>query len=102
MPTPISEFFGTEKWDDTEVKVAIKPMTEEQAREAYPYRPYSKYSESYFGGDNMVDDKGLLSGGVAKRCKMCQATTRDRYLNSDGICPDCDGRSEYNGTDPHN
>jgi len=30
---------------------------------------------------------------------MCQAPTRNKYLIK-SVCPDCDGRSEYNGTDP--
>jgi len=101
---PLAEFFEEREFDRRlgrkTVKVAIKPMTEEQARQAYPYRPESKYSESYFGGDTYEDDTCLLLNGSATRCKMCQAPTKNNCLIED-VCPDCDGRSEYNGTDPH-
>ena len=83
-----------------EVIIVVKPLTKTEAREMYPYRPYNKYSESRFGiGNGMVDDIALLLNGNAKRCKMCAAPIRKEYLISN-ICPDCDGRSEYNGTDP--
>jgi len=83
-----------------EVIIVVKPLTDIESREMYPYRPYNKYSESRFGlGNSMVDDVALLLGGDSKRCKMCAASTRKEYLVSN-ICPDCDGRSEYNGTDP--
>ena len=82
--------------------VAVTPMTKEQARQAYPYRPMSKYGESRFGaGDNPIaDDFALMLDESAKRCKMCQAPTKQGYLLN-GVCPDCDGRSTWNGTDPH-
>lgn len=82
------------------VKVIIRPLTGEGARKAFPYRPHSKYSESRFGGNSFCDDACLLINFYAKRCRMCQATTRNEYLTKD-ICPDCDGRSESNGTDLH-
>lgn len=47
----------------------------------------------------MTDDIALLLGGDAQGCGMCTAPTRKKYLKEDS-CPDCDGRSEYNGTDP--
>lgn len=81
-----------------EVTIVIKPLTQDESREMFPYRPHDKYSESRFGGNNLVDDIALLLTGLAKRCKMCQAPTKIAY--SSPYCPDCDGRSEYNGKDP--
>ena len=78
------------------VRVIIKPMTLEEARRVFARRPFSKYAETMFGGNDLVDDACLLINGSAQRCKMCQAPTRNEYLEK-GICPDCDGRSEYNG-----
>lgn len=98
-----SDFFEKREDDRTtsrKSKVIIRKMTKEQARQVFPYRPYSKYSESFFGGDTLYDDVCLLLNGLAIRCKMCMAPTKKEYLE-EGICPDCDGRSEYNGTDPH-
>ncbi len=101
---PLAEFFEEREFDRRlgrkTVKVAIKPMTEEQGRQAYPYRPRSKYSESYFGGDACEDDTCLLLNKMATRCKMCKAATKNGHLIK-GVCPDCDGRSEYNEIDPH-
>jgi len=82
------------------IRVAIKPMTKEEARQAYVYRPHSKYAESRFGGDTYCDDVCLMLNGLAFRCKMCQAPTKKDFLH-EGICPDCDGRAEYNGKNPH-
>jgi hypothetical protein len=82
------------------VKVIVQKMDAVQATHVFPYRPFSKYAVSYYGGDNLVDDMCLLLNERAKRCKMCQAPTRLQYLEND-TCPDCDGRSEYNGRDPH-
>jgi len=82
------------------VKVAVRAMTQEEARQAYPYRPPSKYAESRFGGNEMTDDRCLLINEMAERCKMCKAPTRKEYLH-ENMCPDCDGRSEKNGVDPH-
>ena len=79
--------------------VVIKPLTQEEARKMYHYRPFSKYSESRFGGNNLFDDFCLILNGDAKRCNMCIAPTVKKYLIED-TCPDCDGRSEYNGTNP--
>jgi len=100
-PIPLAEFFerrrsvsGQEYW------AAIRPMTKEEARQAYPYRRYSKYAESRFGGNTYYDDECLLLNSLAGRCKMCQAPTKRKY-GVNGICPDCDGRAELNGTNPH-
>ena len=82
-----------------EVTIVTERLTQEEARKMYPYRPISKYAESRFGGDNLADDIALLLNNIAGRCVMCRAPTRAEYLTKD-ICPDCDGRSEYNGTDP--
>ena len=89
---------GESETQNREVTVVIKPLTRDEAREMFPYRPYSKDSESRFGGNDLYDDFCLLLNGLAKRCGLCQAPTRIKYLNPN--CPDCDGRSEYNGTDP--
>ncbi|MFH1173118.1 MAG: hypothetical protein V1692_01145 [bacterium] len=94
------------KLGDKTIKVIIKPMTKEQAREVFPYRKKrsfknAEYSESRFGGgNNLADDIALLLGGNSVRCEMCIAPTLKTYLKN-GTCPDCDGRSQYNGTDPH-
>ena len=82
-----------------EVTVVTETLTKEEAREMFPYRPFNKYAESGFGGNNMVDDFALLLNEDAKRCGGCNAPTRNKYLIN-SYCPDCDGRSEYKGTDP--
>ena len=82
-----------------QVRVIIEPMTLEEARKVFARRPFSKYAETIFGGNNLADDTCLLINGSARRCKMCQSPTRNEYLEK-GVCPDCDGRSEYNGADP--
>lgn len=81
-----------------QVTIVIEPLTQNEARQMFPYRPDTKYSESRFGGNELCDDIALLLNGSAERCKMCGAPTRKKYLNPN--CPDCDGRSEYNGTNP--
>jgi hypothetical protein len=91
--------FSEERLVERTVKVIIRPMTKEEARIEFPYRPFSKYSESRFGGDSLFDDTALLVSGEAKRCKMCRATTKLVRLK-DGVCPDCDGCSECYGLDP--
>ncbi|MDO8528672.1 MAG: hypothetical protein Q7S06_02155 [Nanoarchaeota archaeon] len=73
-----------------EVTTVISPLTKEEAREMFSYRPL-RYSESRFGGNTLGDDFALLLNGFAKRCSMCQAPTKLKYLNP--YCPDCDGRS---------
>lgn len=83
------------------VQVAVRPMTKQQAREAYPYRPFHpKFCESHWGGNNLVDDTVLLLSEKARRCEMCKAPTKNGHLINE-TCPDCDGRSEQNGIDPH-
>ena len=81
------------------VGVVIQPMTKEEERMLFQYRPFSKYAESRFGGDPCVDDVALLINELAVRCKMCAAPTRNKYLKNE-TCPDCDGRSEKNGKNP--
>lgn len=81
-----------------EVTIVTTPLTQAEARQIFLYRPFSKYAESIFGGDNLYDDVCLLLNGLAQRCEMCQAPTKKEYLSPH--CPDCDGRSEYNGTNP--
>jgi len=99
---PLAQFFEQQDIGyGQKVWVAVRHMTVEQARLAYPYRPHSRYSESHFGGNTMTDDTCLLLNDHATRCKMCQAPTRNEYLEESGTCPDCDGRSEFNGKNPH-
>ena len=95
----LADFLENQILHGKTVGVVIKPMTQEQARQMFPYRPASKYSESVFGGNNLVDDVALLLNELAKRCEMCATTTKNRYLRNK-ICPDCDGRTEYNGANP--
>ena len=102
----MTDFFQEQKVDagpgtrQCMAKVAVKPMTLEQGKRAYPYRPYSKYATSRWGGNTLVDDVCLVINGLAVRCKMCQAPTKKQYLE-EGTCPDCDGRAEYSGHSPH-
>ncbi|MFH1451675.1 MAG: hypothetical protein ABIF88_00700 [archaeon] len=95
----LEEFTEVEEVRGKKITVVKKRMTQEQAREMFPYRPFSKYSESRFGGNELYDDVCLLLNGLARRCTGCSAPTKNDYL-SENYCPDCDGRSEYNGTDP--
>ncbi|GAI11279.1 unnamed protein product [marine sediment metagenome] len=82
------------------VTVVIAPLTKKEAREMFPYRPYHrKYAESKFGGNTRTDDSALLLSEDARRCVMCTAPTRKEYLE-ENVCPDCNGRSEYNGVNP--
>ena len=87
-----------EKTKRGEVTVVIAPLTQKEAREMFPYRPFSQSAESRFGGNELYDDVCLLLNERARRCPMCQAATKTEYL--DPNCPDCDGRSEFNGTNP--
>lgn len=95
-----SGFYEKRKVSGKIVKVVICQLTKEEARQAFPYRPHSKYSESRFGGNSFCDDVCILRNFYAKRCRMCHAATRNEYLDK-GTCPDCDGRSESDGVDPH-
>lgn len=94
------EFFKVKEVDGEKCLVAVKPMTREQARQAYPYRPYSKYAESRFGGNESFDDNFLIISEYGARCKMCQAPTKKEHL-IDEICYDCNGYAEFNGMNPH-
>lgn len=103
----LTEFFKDDEVVDAKtgtikrtVKIAVKRMTQTQARQAYPYRPFSKYAESRWGGNTLYDDVCLVINGRARRCKICQAPTTNQLLEN-GVCPDCDGRAEYNGHNPH-
>ncbi len=84
------------------VKVIVRPMTKEEARIVFPYRPHSPYSESRWSSANhLYDDTCLLLNGHLKRCKMCQAPTAPDLLRGEA-CPDCSGRSEKHvPLDPH-
>lgn len=83
------------------VKVITRHLTKEESRKIFPYRlPFSEYAESRFGGDKILDDEELVKRGLARPCKMCDAATKKEHLLF-GVCPDCDGRSEVRGEDPH-
>lgn len=85
-----------------EVLVALFPMSKEDARKAYPYRPFFKdFAESRFGGNEMHSDKELLDNKEAAKCAVCEAPTKRIYLDDEGICPDCNGLAELNGDNPH-
>lgn len=85
---------------ELEVTVVVEQLTQEEAREMFSYRPVNKYAESRFGNNNtLYDDTAALLNGDSTRCGMCTAPTNNKYL-IDNSCPDCDGRSEYHGTDP--
>ncbi len=81
-------------------KVILRPMDKHLARVIFPYRPFNKYSETRFGGNHLMDDIALLLAEIATRCSMCNAPTKKEHIIN-GVCPDCDGRSEADGTDPH-
>jgi hypothetical protein len=83
-----------------EVWVCVRIMNVPESRQAYKNRPFSKNAESRFGGDSYRDDWWLLQHKMAAKCKMCQAVTK-MYILDNSICPDCDGRTEYTGDDPH-
>lgn len=82
------------------VKVIKRPLLKEESRKIFPYRPFSKYAESRFGGDDLADDEALIKSRIAVPCKMCDAATKNNHLLY-GVCPDCDGRAEAWGRDPH-
>lgn len=95
----LDEFSEYVKYKRKKVRIVVRSMTKEEARRVFPYRPFSKYAESRFGGNIFVDDILLLINSNGKRCSMCSAPTKNDYLIRD-ICPDCDGRSELNGGSP--
>lgn len=103
LPESVREFFEMKvpKGCTCEFLVVIKPMTKEQARIAFPGRPYSKYAETRFGGDELADDFSLLLSGRAVRCATCQAPSIPGFLDDLMMCPECNGRLENVGCDPH-
>lgn len=103
--SPLTDFFEEQNVEDDsgqrkKVKVVIKPMTEKQARQLFPYRSFSKYSESRWGENELYDDVCLVLNGLAFRCKICRAPTQKKLLEN-GVCPDCDGRAEFSGYNPY-
>jgi len=94
------ELWEVQNFQGKPVKVITVPMTLEQARQVFTGRPFTKYAETCFGGNQLADDKCLLINGDATRCKKCQAPTLNKRL-LEGVCPDCNGLSEFYGRDPH-
>lgn len=93
------------EFDKNRIRIVVSPLTKEEARILFPYRPFSAYSESLCGGGNtMCDDVCRLLNGMSKRCRMCQAPTMDTDKGScltNGICPDCNGQCQKTtGLDP--
>lgn len=82
------------------VKIVNRKLTVEESRRIFKERPFSKFAESRFGGNRYEDDETLIALSKGRLCRMCQAVTRNEFLD-DGKCPDCDGRSEAGGRDPH-
>lgn len=107
VEVPLADFFQVRDVKDLgrTALVAVHKMNRTQARVAYPYRPISGRIESRYGGSKSCRDAELLSGHRAKRCRMCAAPTKKEFLSSGskgkGICPDCDGRAECMGVNPH-
>lgn len=87
---------GEEEINGKKVKILTRRMEREDARKVFPYRPYSKYSESLFGGDERDDDIHLIVSMEATWCGLCNAPTRNQCLH-DGICPDCERWAELEG-----
>jgi hypothetical protein len=84
-----------------EVVAARRCLTPKEVRAAYPNRPFSLGAETMWGGtDPCADDTALLLNDAAARCTICRAVIQNRYL-LDGVCPECDGRAEYHGYNPH-
>lgn len=97
----LEEFFEKKNENEKTFHITIKPMTMEQARQAYKSRPFSKYAESRFGGNELYDDFALKLNGLAGRCKMCQAVTKSKFLGKENVCPDCNGSAESLGLGDH-
>jgi len=102
----VSDFFEHhEVWVDGDprghkrVLVAIRSMTKQQAVQAYPYRQHQG-GRSRWGTKDGEFDVPYVFANKAKRCEMCRAVTLIELLLK-GVCPDCDGRAEYLGYDPH-
>lgn len=75
------------------------PMTKEEARKIFPYRPFSKFAESRYGGNNLLSDKDLLHRGHAKLCFICTAPTKRTHLKNN-VCPDCISSTEKENKNP--
>ena len=41
--------------------------------------------------NSFADETCLLLNDLARRCKSCKLAVRKKYLNEDGLCPDCQG-----------
>lgn len=95
-----TDYLGKGSMEGLEVKVIIRPLTKEESRKIFKGRPNSKWAESRFGGDRHATDAELVALGKGRPCRMCQAVTHNEILLY-GTCPDCDGRSEASGKDPH-
>ena len=96
----IQDYLGYGIVRGIKVIVVTRPITKKESRETFPYRPYSKHAESQFGGNKYADDGKIVESGYGAPCSMCGAATRLVHLVNE-VCPDCDGRSEANGRDPH-
>ena len=58
-----------------------------------PPRPSGK--SKWLEDNAFADEVCLLLNGLAKRCKSCKLAVRTKYLNENGLCPDCqEPRSE--------
>ena len=86
----ISECFGVDSAGNV---IALRKLSLEESRDAYRYRPFSKYAESHYGGSFCANDQELLASKRGFRCEKCLAVTLIKFLNL-GVCPDCDGRSK--------
>ncbi len=86
------------------VKVIIDPMTLDESRGQFPYRPFKENSESvWLINEQNLPEWLLILNGKAIRCGKCYAATEIRYLKYSSktlVCPDCDGRAEASGLDP--
>lgn len=95
----LEKYFEMGMVNGVDVKIIIRPLTKEESRRIFNREP-NKFGESSFGGDRFTDDDALVSLGKGRPCIMCQAVTHNELLDFN-ICPDCDGRSEAAGKDPH-
>lgn len=95
-----TDYLGKGSMEGLEVKVIIRPLTKEESQKIFHHRPFSNFAESRFGGDRHATDAELVALGKGRPCRMCQAVTHNEILLY-GTCPDCDGRSETSGKDPH-
>jgi len=86
--------------EGVEVNIILRPLTKEEGRRLFQYRPHSKFAESRWGGDWRLNDKKLVAQGKGTPCRMCEAVTHNEILLN-GTCPDCDGRAEAGGKNPY-